>query len=66
MLTYDVHMIELAIQASARIETHASESMIMACRKLIGEIDELADMVLPEMTDEEKAVIAAALNGRQP
>ena len=39
------------------------QAIVMACRKLISEIDELADMVLPEMSDEDKAAIAAALNG---
>jgi hypothetical protein len=34
--------------------------------KLIAEIDELADMVLPPMSDEEKAAIAAALKGGRP
>jgi hypothetical protein len=36
----------------------------MACRRLVGEIEMMADEVLPPMSDEEKALIADALDKR--
>ena len=66
-LNHDVLTIELTIQTACRFgDKEGGEAIVQQCRKLRAEIDELADMVLPEMTDEERAIIAAALEGRRP
>ncbi len=63
-LTSSVRLIELAVTAGMRESTDGdSGAIVLACRKLEAEIGELADMVLPAMTADEKAIIANALNG---
>jgi hypothetical protein len=59
-----VRLIELAAVSACK-QADEREAIVMACRKLTAEIDELADQVLPPMSDEDKAVIATALNGRR-
>jgi hypothetical protein len=39
---------------------------VQQCRKLRAEIEELADMVLPPMSDEEKAILADAMKRGRP
>ena len=64
-LAHDVRVIELAVQAALNDNCNEGDcgAIAMACRKLESEIELLADIVLPAMSDKGKAVVAAALNG---
>jgi hypothetical protein len=64
-LGHDVVAIELAVTTACRdADPDRGEAIIQQLRKIHAKIDELAELVLPPLTDEEKALIAEALNKR--
>ena len=55
-LKNDVRMIELAVDMALKdAEEDDSTAIVMACRRLQADIDELADQVLPPLTEEQLA-----------
>ena len=55
-LKYDVRMIELAVDMALKdVDDDDRTAIVMACRRLQADIDELADQVLPPLTEEQLA-----------
>jgi hypothetical protein len=66
-LGHDVVAIELAVTTACKhADPDRAEAIIQQLRKLHAEIDELAEMVLPPMTDAEKQILANALKRGRP
>ena len=60
-LKNDVRMIELAVETALKEvnDDEDRDAIVMACRKLQAEIDELTDQILPPMTEEQFVAMAA-------
>jgi hypothetical protein len=62
LVAKEVHLIELAVNGAedARVD---HQCIVFALRKLAADIEELADMVLPPMSEEEKQRLDAIMKG---
>lgn len=57
-LGVDIHLIALAVEAACKMgDDEDGAAIVLALRKLQGQIEELADQVLPPLTREQRKVL---------